>query len=138
MLHEAVRTAEENIKATILSYWVSALKLTHPEGIEPPFTTTASSSTHHLDYGTNFFYENTKYNPHSPYSANKASSNHFALAFHDTYSMPTIVTNCSNNYGPYQFPEKLIPPFINNIRYRKPLPVYAKEKTCATGCISEP
>ena len=103
-----------------------ALELTHPEGIEPPFTTTASSAEHHLAYGTDFFYENTKYNPHSPYSASKASSDHFVRAFHDTYGMPTIVTNCSNNYGPYQFPEKLIPLFINNIRHRKPLPVYGK------------
>ena len=74
-----------------------ALKMNHPEGITPPFTTTASSSEHHL-----------------------------ARAFHDTYGMPTIVTNCSNNYGPYQFPEKLIPLFINNIRHKKPLPVYGK------------
>ena len=56
----------------------------------------------------------------------RASSDHFVRAFHDTYGMPTIVTNCSNNYGPYQFPEKLIPLFINNIRHRKPLPVYGK------------
>ena len=71
-----------------------------------------------------FFLETTKYDPHSPYSASKASSDHFVRAFHDTYGMPTIVTNCSNNYGPYQFPEKLIPLFINNIRNNKPLPVY--------------
>ena len=103
-----------------------ALELTHPEGIEPPFTTTASSSEHHLAYGKDFFYEDTKYNPHSPYSAAKASSDHFVRAYHDTYGMPTLVTNCSNNYGPYQFPEKLIPLFINNIRHRKPLPVYGK------------
>ena len=103
-----------------------ALELTHPQGIEPPFTTTASSSEHHLAYGKDFFYEDTKYNPHSPYSASKASSDHFVRAFHDTYGMPTIVTNCSNNYGPYQFPEKLIPLFINNIRHGKPLPVYGK------------
>ena len=103
-----------------------ALEMTHPEGIEPPFTTTASSGEHHLAYGEEFFYETTKYNPHSPYSASKASSDHFVRAFHDTYGMPTIVTNCSNNYGPYQFPEKLIPLFINNIRHRKPLPVYGK------------
>ncbi len=103
-----------------------ALELTHPEGVEPPFSTTASSSEHHLAYGRDFFYENTPYNPHSPYSAAKASSDHFVRAFHDTYGMPTIVTNCSNNYGPYQFPEKLIPLFINNIRHRKPLPVYGK------------
>jgi len=102
------------------------LEMNHPEGIEPPFKTTASSSEHHLAYGDEFFYETTKYNPHSPYSAAKASSDHFVRAYHDTYGMPTIVTNCSNNYGPYQFPEKLIPLFINNIRQRKPLPVYGK------------
>ena len=102
-----------------------ALELTNPEGIESPFTTKASSEHHHT-YGTEFFTEETKYNPHSPYSASKASSDHFVRAFHDTYGMPTIVTNCSNNYGPYQFPEKLIPLFINNIRHKKPLPVYGK------------
>ncbi len=102
-----------------------ALELTDPEGIESPFTTAASSEHHHA-YGKEFFVETTKYNPHSPYSASKASSDHFVRAFHDTYGMPTIVTNCSNNYGPYQFPEKLIPLFINNIRHRKPLPVYGK------------
>lgn len=103
-----------------------ALELTDPEGIESPFSTTASSSEHHLAFGRDFFLETTKYNPHSPYSASKASSDHFVRAYHDTYGMPTLVTNCSNNYGPYQFPEKLIPLFINNIRKRKPLPVYGK------------
>ena len=102
-----------------------ALKMNHPEGIEPPFKTVASSEGHKA-YGDDFFYETTKYNPHSPYSASKASSDHFVRAYHDTYGMPTIVTNCSNNYGPYQFPEKLIPLFINNIRNGKPLPVYGK------------
>jgi len=103
-----------------------ALQLTNPEGIESPFTTKASSSEHHHAYGEDFFLETTKYTPHSPYSASKAGSDHFVRAFHDTYGMPTIVTNCSNNYGPYQFPEKLIPLFINNIRHRKPLPVYGE------------
>lgn len=103
-----------------------ALKMTHPEGIPAPFTTKASSGKNHEAYGEEFFLETTKYNPHSPYSASKASSDHFVRAFHDTYGMPTIVTNCSNNYGPYQFPEKLIPLFINNIRHRKPLPVYGR------------
>lgn len=79
-----------------------------------------------LKFDGSFFTETTKYDPHSPYSASKASSDHFVRAFHDTYGMPTIVTNCSNNYGPYQFPEKLIPLFINNIRHNKPLPVYGK------------
>ena len=102
-----------------------ALTMNHPEGIEPPFKTVASSEGHKA-YGDDFFYETNKYNPHSPYSASKASSDHFVRAYHDTYGMPTIVTNCSNNYGPYQFPEKLIPLFINNIRNRKPLPVYGK------------
>ncbi len=100
-----------------------ALELTHPEGVPAPFTTKASSKDD-IAYGTEFFVETTKYNPHSPYSASKASSDHFVRSYHDTYGMPTLVTNCSNNYGPYQFPEKLIPLFINNIRHGKPLPVY--------------
>ena len=89
-----------------------ALALDSPEG-EPP-------------YGTDFFREDTSYNPHSPYSASKAASDHFVRSFHDTYGLPTVISNCSNNYGPYQFPEKLIPLFINNIRHGKPLPVYGK------------
>ena len=93
---------------------------------DSPFATAASSAMHHRAYGKDFFLETTKYNPHSPYSASKASSDHFVRAFHDTYGLPTIVTNCSNNYGPYQFPEKLIPLFINNICNRRPLPVYGK------------
>ncbi len=79
-----------------------------------------------LGFDGTLFTERTKYDPHSPYSASKASSDHFVRAFHDTYGMPTIVTNCSNNYGPYQFPEKLIPLFINNIRHGKPPPVYGR------------
>ncbi len=77
-------------------------------------------------FGRDFFREDTPYSPHSPYSASKAASDHFVRTFHDTYGLPTIVTNCSNNYGPYQFPEKLIPLFINNICQNKPLPVYGK------------
>jgi dTDP-glucose 4,6-dehydratase len=73
-----------------------------------------------------FFTEETPYDPHSPYSASKAASDHFVRAFCDTYALPAIVSNCSNNYGPYQFPEKLIPLFINNIRNNIPLPVYGK------------
>lgn len=79
-----------------------------------------------LEMGEGLFTEQTPYAPHSPYSASKASSDHFVRAFHDTYGVPTIVTNCSNNYGPYQFPEKLIPLFINNISTGKPLPVYGR------------
>ncbi|MDE6286103.1 MAG: dTDP-glucose 4,6-dehydratase, partial [Muribaculaceae bacterium] len=102
-----------------------ALELTHPEGIEAPFSTRASAGAHEA-YGNEFFVETTPYRPHSPYSASKASSDHFVRAYHDTYGLPAIVTNCSNNYGPYQFPEKLIPLFINNIRKGKSLPVYGR------------
>ncbi|HRF19092.1 MAG TPA: dTDP-glucose 4,6-dehydratase, partial [Chitinophagaceae bacterium] len=73
---------------------------------------------------TGFFTEETKYDPHSPYSASKASSDHFVRAYGDTFGLPYVITNCSNNYGPNHFPEKLIPLFINNIIHKKPLPVY--------------
>lgn len=89
-----------------------ALELDSPDGDAP--------------YGTEFFVETSRYNPHSPYSASKASSDHFVRSYHDTYGMPIVISNCSNNYGPYQFPEKLIPLFINNIRHGKPLPVYGR------------
>ena len=79
-----------------------------------------------LEFDGSMFTETTAYDPHSPYSASKASSDHFVRAFHDTYGMNVVISNCSNNYGPYQFPEKLIPLFINNIRHGKPLPVYGK------------
>ncbi len=72
------------------------------------------------------FTEETRYDPHSPYSASKASSDHFVRAYHETYGIPVVLSNCSNNYGSYQFPEKLIPLFINNIKNNKPLPVYGK------------
>jgi len=73
-----------------------------------------------------FFYENTNYDPHSPYSASKASSDHFVRAYHDTYKLPVVISNCSNNYGSFQFPEKLIPLAINNIKNNKAIPVYGK------------
>jgi dTDP-glucose 4,6-dehydratase len=72
------------------------------------------------------FTEETPYDPHSPYSASKASSDHFVRAYHDTYGLPVVISNCSNNYGPYHFPEKLIPLAINNIRHSRPIPVYGK------------
>lgn len=75
---------------------------------------------------TGFFTEETPYDPHSPYSASKAASDHFVRAYHDTYGMPVVLSNCSNNYGSHHFPEKLIPLMINNIRNNKPLPVYGK------------
>ena len=79
-----------------------------------------------LPLGGGTFTEETRYDPHSPYSASKASSDHFVRAFHDTYGLPTVISNCSNNYGPFQFPEKLIPLIINNIKHGRPLPVYGK------------
>ncbi|MBK8343436.1 MAG: dTDP-glucose 4,6-dehydratase [Bacteroidetes bacterium] len=75
---------------------------------------------------TGFFTESTSYDPHSPYSASKASSDHFVRAYHDTYKLPVVISNCSNNYGSYQFPEKLIPLAINNIKNNKAIPVYGK------------
>lgn len=75
---------------------------------------------------TGFFTEETPYDPHSPYSASKAASDHFVMAYHDTYGVPVVMSNCSNNYGSHHFPEKLIPLMINNIKNNKPLPVYGK------------
>jgi dTDP-glucose 4,6-dehydratase len=75
---------------------------------------------------TGAFTETTSYDPHSPYSAAKASSDHFVRAYHDTYQLPTVISNCSNNYGPNQFPEKLLPLFIHNIKNKKALPVYGQ------------
>ena len=75
---------------------------------------------------TEFFLETTKYDPRSPYSASKASSDHFVRAYHNTYKLPVVISNCSNNYGPNHFPEKLIPLMIHNIIQKKPLPVYGK------------
>jgi len=77
---------------------------------------------------TGFFTEETSYDPRSPYSSSKASSDHLVRAYHHTYGMPIVISNCSNNYGPYQFPEKLLPLFIHNIKNKKPLPVYGDGK----------
>ncbi len=75
---------------------------------------------------TGFFLETTSYDPKSPYSASKASSDHLVRAYHNTYNLPVVITNCSNNYGPNQFPEKLIPLAIHNISHNKPIPIYGK------------
>ena len=101
-----------------------ALEMTHPEGIEPPFTTKASSGKHHLAYGEKFFTEDLKYQPHSPYSAAKASSDHFVRAFHDTFGMPTIVTNCSNNWT-VSVPRETVR-FSSTTSVIATLPVYGK------------
>lgn len=118
LLEVARRNWEKNNFEGNLFYHVStdevygALELDH-EAVEPPF-------------GKELFSESTPYNPHSPYSASKAASDHFVRSYHDTYGMPVVISNCSNNYGPYQFPEKLLPLVINNIRNKKPLPIYGK------------
>jgi dTDP-glucose 4,6-dehydratase len=100
------------------------------------FSTTIQPLFYHVStdevYGalgdTGFFTETTPYDPHSPYSASKASSDHFVRAYHDTYGLPVVITNCSNNYGPNHFPEKLIPLMIHNVIQKKPLPVYGDGK----------
>ncbi|OIP81516.1 MAG: dTDP-glucose 4,6-dehydratase [Porphyromonadaceae bacterium CG2_30_38_12] len=79
-----------------------------------------------LAFDGTFFTENTKYDPHSPYSASKASSDHFVRAYNDTYGLPVVISNCSNNYGANHFPEKLIPLSINNIKNNRPIPIYGK------------
>ena len=83
------------------------------------------------------FTETTAYDPNSPYSASKASSDHFVRAYGETYGLPYVLTNCSNNYGPFHFPEKLIPLFINNIIHNKPLPVYGDGKYTRDGLFVE-
>jgi dTDP-glucose 4,6-dehydratase len=105
--------------------WLSGLPAKEPADL-------STKRFHHVStdevYGalgdTGFFTENTPYDPHSPYSASKASSDHFVRAYYDTYGLPVVLTNCSNNYGPNHFPEKLIPLMINNVIQNKPLPVY--------------
>ena len=112
-----------NLLEESLAYWVNTGK---PE----------SFRFHHIStdevYGslgaTGYFTEKTAYDPSSPYSASKAASDHLVNAYHRTYGLPTLITNCSNNYGPYQFPEKLIPLVILNIIEKKPLPVYGDGK----------
>lgn len=131
MMLEAAKTAwKESGFENKIFYHIStdevygSLEMDASEGIEAPFSTKASSGKKHLAYGTKFFTEDTKYDPHSPYSASKASSDHFVRAYHNTYGLPVVITNCSNNYGPNQFPEKLIPLFINSVISKKALPVY--------------
>ena len=88
-----------------------------------------------LGFKDSAFREDTPYAPNSPYSASKASSDHFVRAFHETYGLPTLISNCSNNYGPRQFPEKLIPLMILNAIEGKPLPIYGNGKTSVIGCM---
>lgn len=118
--------AQTNVMGTLSL--LQAAKLTWEGGFEDKLFYHVSTDEVYgaLKPGKELFQETTKYDPHSPYSASKASSDHFVRAYHDTYGLPVKISNCSNNYGSYQFPEKLIPLFINNIRHNKPLPVYGK------------
>ncbi len=128
-IKDPFRFAQTNVMGTLSLlqaaklYWES-----RPEGYEGKRFYHISTDEVYgtLEFDDELFTEDRAYDPHSPYSASKASSDHFVRAYHDTYGMPVVVTNCSNNYGPYQFPEKLIPLFINNILKGKPLPVYGK------------
>lgn len=125
-IKDPFRFAQTNIMGTLTllqvarSYWGEDLsgKLFYHVSTDEVY-----GSLHRAD---EFFTETTPYDPQSPYSASKAGSDHFVRAFHNTYNLPVVISNCSNNYGPNQFPEKLIPLFINNIRHGKPLPVYGK------------
>ena len=122
-------TGTATLLQAALSYWKSL-----PDGNDAEQPTKGSFRFQHIStdevYGslgeTGFFTERTPYSPHSPYSASKAASDHLVRAWHDTYGLPTLITNCSNNYGPYHFPEKLIPLIILNCLDGKPLPVYGK------------
>ncbi len=118
--------AKTNIMGTI-SLLQTALQYWEPNSPNHRFYHISTDEVYgSLPPGNRLFRETSPYDPHSPYSASKASADHFVRAYHTTYGLPCIISNCSNNYGPYQFPEKLIPLFINNLCERRPLPVYGK------------
>lgn len=120
---------ETNVMGTLNMLWQAyRYWLTTPEKLDGKLFYHISTDEVYgaLQTGDEAFTEETPYRPHSPYSASKAASDHLVRAFHDTYALPTIITNCSNNYGTHQFPEKLIPLTINNIRLSRPIPVYGK------------
>ncbi len=105
--------------------WIDQMQ-TAPEGFTNLFYHVSTDEVYGTLGDTGFFTEETSYDPHSPYSASKASSDHMVRAYHDTYGLPVMISNCSNNYGPNHFPEKLIPLAIHNIKNKKPVPVYGK------------
>ena len=113
---------ETNVIGTVTL--LNLAKKQHLEGHPTLFYQISTDEVYGSLGPSGFFTETTPYSPNSPYSASKASADHFVRAYHHTYHLPVIVSNCSNNYGPYQFPEKLIPLMINNIKHQKPLPVY--------------
>jgi len=107
-------------------HWLKSPSPVERVGVRPLFYHVSTDEVYGSLGETGFFTEETKYDPHSPYSASKASSDHFVRAYHDTFQLPVVISNCSNNYGSYHFPEKLIPLAINNIKNSKPVPVYGK------------
>ena len=127
-------TGTATLLQAALKYWKSLPDGPSASGLQPSTCTKCSFVFQHIStdevYGTlgatGYFTEKTPYSPHSPYSASKASSDHLVRAWHDTYGLPIRITNCSNNYGPYHFPEKLIPLVILNCLEEKPLPVYGQ------------
>ncbi len=127
-------TGTATLLQAALNYWKTLPADSQPSTLNPQPTTRSSFRFQHIStdevYGTlgetGYFTEETPYSPHSPYSASKAASDHLVRAWHDTYGLPTLITNCSNNYGPYHFPEKLIPLIILNCLDGKPLPVYGQ------------
>lgn len=126
-IHDPLLFERNNVRGTLTLLDAARLAWTHSEsGFDDKRFLHVSTDEVYGTLGPDDrpFREGDPYQPHSPYSASKASSDHFARAFHDTYGMPTMVSNCSNNYGPNQFPEKLIPLIVNNIRLEKPLPIY--------------
>lgn len=117
-----------NVVGTVNLLNAAKLQWLNPESLilNPKFYHISTDEVYGALGETGYFTEETKYDPHSPYSASKASSDHFVRAYHDTYKLPVIISNCSNNYGANQFPEKLIPLCIHNIKNGKPLPIYGK------------
>ncbi len=113
---------QTNIVGTLILLNVARSQWTEPEG--KLFYHVSTDEVYGSLGATGFFTEQTPYDPRSPYSSSKASSDHLVRAYYHTYGLPVVISNCSNNYGPNQFPEKLIPLMINNIRHEKPLPVY--------------
>jgi dTDP-glucose 4,6-dehydratase len=113
-----------NLLNTAKRFWLDKAISNQQSAISKRFYHVSTDEVYGALSDTGLFTEETPYDPHSPYSASKAASDHFVRAYYDTYGLPAVITNCSNNYGPYHFPEKLIPLFINNIINKKPLPVY--------------
>lgn len=127
--HEFVMTnvvGTVNLLNAVRNGWIKTLSPSERAGVRPLFYHVSTDEVYGSLGKKGKFKETTAYDPHSPYSASKASSDHFVRAYHDTYGLPVVISNCSNNYGGYHFPEKLIPLAINNIKNNKPVPVYGK------------